>query len=618
MHNPKLSKKFFIPLLFLICFLTFLVVRTLTYSYFINRRFRACTNTIFTTDISGNPLNLHYTLAYPESSGIKDYSLSLGTFDPTQLSGQKILLENRRTMINAFPARDLSPDNRLTQQILSLYYETQLLPARQYLLDEALSPSLGTQAQLPILLAEYTFRKEDDVRNYLKLLTSVDSYLESILSFEKLKAQNGTFMSDATADRIISQCSAFIKDPDDNYLASVFSEKIQSLSGISEQKKAAYQKLHNQILTGQVLPAYQSLIDGLYLLKGSGKNPGGLCQFAGGKAYYEYLIKSSCGIYDTVPEIQSRLIHQFQTDLSLATKLMGSSTATPTFAKDVFLPISKAETGTPSGIFSFSAGLIDAASGLSFTSTPSAAETSPEQILEDLQKQIQTDFPAVPSTSYEVKYVHPDLEEHLSPAFYLTPPIDTLSPNDIYINRHANMSGLELYTTLAHEGFPGHLYQTITFASSAPDPVRYLPAMGGYVEGWATYAESFAYTYYQPDSTDGQLAWLNRSLNLCMMSLLDTEIHYNSWNQERCATFLSQLGITDNTIQKEIYQVIVEDPANYLKYYLGYLQFLDLQQEVRELAGDAFHLHSFHQKVLSAGPCQFPILKQWILTQYKT
>lgn len=618
MHNPKLSKKFFIPLLFLICFLTFLVVRTLTYSYFINRRFRACTNTIFTTDISGNPLNLHYTLAYPESSGIKDYSLSLGTFDPTQLSGQKILLENRRTMINAFPARDLSPDNRLTQQILSLYYETQLLPARQYLLDEALSPSLGTQAQLPILLAEYTFRKEDDVRNYLKLLTSVDSYLESILSFEKLKAQNGTFMSDATADRIISQCSAFIKDPDDNYLASVFSEKIQSLSGISEQKKAAYQKLHNQILTGQVLPAYQSLIDGLYLLKGSGKNPGGLCQFAGGKAYYEYLIKSSCGIYDTVPEIQSRLIHQFQTDLSLATKLTGSSTATPTFAKDVFLPISKAETGTLSGIFSFSAGLIDAASGLSFTSTPSAAETSPEQILEDLQKQIQTDFPAVPSTSYEVKYVHPDLEEHLSPAFYLTPPIDTLSPNDIYINRHANMSGLELYTTLAHEGFPGHLYQTITFASSAPDPVRYLPAMGGYVEGWATYAESFAYTYYQPDSTDGQLAWLNRSLNLCMVSLLDTVIHYNSWNQERCATFLSQLGITDNTIQKEIYQVIVEDPANYLKYYLGYLQFLDLQQEVRELAGDAFHLHSFHQKVLSAGPCQFPILKQWILTQYKT
>ncbi|MEI2991389.1 MAG: DUF885 family protein [Blautia faecicola] len=69
------------------------------------------------------------------------------------------------------------------------------------------------------------------------------------------------------------------------------------------------------------------------------------------------------------------------------------------------------------------------------------------------------------------------------------------------------------------------------------------------MEGWATYAESFAYRYYQPDSTDGQFAWLNRSLNLCIMSLLDTGIHYNGWNQARCATFLSQLGVTDTAIQ---------------------------------------------------------------------
>ena len=68
MHISKLSKKIFIPLLILLCFLTFLLVRVLTYSYFINRRFRACTNTIFTADVSANPLNLHYTLAYPESA----------------------------------------------------------------------------------------------------------------------------------------------------------------------------------------------------------------------------------------------------------------------------------------------------------------------------------------------------------------------------------------------------------------------------------------------------------------------------------------------------------------------------------------------------------------------
>ncbi len=142
--------------------------------------------------------------------------------------------------------------------------------------------------------------------------------------------------------------------------------------------------------------------------------------------------------------------------------------------------------------------------------------------------------------------------------------------------------------------------------------------MGGYVEGWATYAESFAYRYYQPETTNGQFAWLNRSLNLCIMSLLDTGIHYNGWNQARCATFLSQLGVTDTAIQQEIYQVIVEDPANYLKYYLGCLQFLDLQQEARELAGDAFNLRDFHKKVLAIGPCQFPVLKQAVITSYSS
>lgn len=545
-------------------------------SLFVNRQFRACTKEIFQADVSGNPLNLHYTLAYPEASGIKDYTLSLGTIDSSMVSAQKIQLENRRSLIQSFPSDLLTKENQLTQKTLTLYYETELLPANQYLLDEYLSPSLGSQAQLPILLAEYSFRKEQDVQNYLKLLTSADTYLESILSFERLKAQNGTFMSDTTVDRIIQQCSSFIEQPEDHYLDVVFAEKLQELSNISDTKKNAYQKLHHQILSGQVLPAYQKLIDGLYLLKGSGKNPGGLCNFSGGTSYYEYLIKSTCGVYESVPEIQTRLITQFQSDLAAISSLINPSASPST----------------------------------TITASPSEENT----ILEMLQKQMQDDFPSAPSVSYEIKYVPESLEEYLSPAFYLTPPIDTLSPNAIYINRHANLKGLELYTTLAHEGFPGHLYQTIFFASSNPDPIRHLLPMGGYVEGWATYTESFAYSYASSanGTLDGTLAWLNRSLNLCILSLLDTGIHYNGWSPQRCSLFLSQLGITDSETQQEIYQVILEDPANYLKYYLGYLHFLDLQTAAREIQGKEFQLRSFHRSILLAGPCQFPVLEEYL------
>ena len=52
---------------------------------------------------------------------------------------------------------------------------------------------------------------------------------------------------------------------------------------------------------------------------------------------------------------------------------------------------------------------------------------------------------------------------------------------------------LTLFTTLAHEGYPGHLYQTIFYESTDPDPVRSIFNFGGYVEGWATYAEMCSY-----------------------------------------------------------------------------------------------------------------------------
>lgn len=74
---------------------------------------------------------------------------------------------------------------------------------------------------------------------------------------------------------------------------------------------------------------------------------------------------------------------------------------------------------------------------------------------------MQKDFPALDTTDYEIRYVHESMEDFLSPAFYLTPPLDTGRPNVIYINRAGSRSNLELFTTLSHEGFPGHLYQTV-------------------------------------------------------------------------------------------------------------------------------------------------------------
>ena len=551
------------------------------YNY-VNHQFETFTESIFAADVSSNALNLHYTLANPENLGIIEYSTSLGSFDPTQITAGVIACENRRAALKEFSCEQLNQENRITCDILYLAYETELLPGNNYLLEEYLSPSLGTQAQLPVLLAEYTFRKEQDIQDYMKLLSSVDTYFQGILEFEKLKSQNGTFMSNQTADRIIGQCSSFIENTEDNYLSSVFEEKMSELPGVSEKKKEAYGRLHEKVLENQVFPAYQRLMDGLYLLKGTGKNNGGLCGFTGGKAYYEYLLKSSCGLYESVSEIQTRLLKQLQLDMSECGEIVARH---PEFLKKV---------------------------SMEDTKISGSQEENPKQILETLKNKMNQDFPEISDVTYEVKYVPKALETHLSPAFYLTPPIDTLSPNDIYINPYSKLRGIQLFTTLAHEGFPGHLYQTIYFASTNPPHIRCVLNMGGYVEGWATYIETYAYGYYNQDPDLSRLEWLNRSLNLCILSMLDTGIHYDGWDRVRSAEFLSNFGITGEEAQEEIYQVIVEDPTNYLKYYMGYLHFLDLREEQKQMEVNEFDLREFHKRILEIGPCQFPILEKYL------
>ena len=140
----------------------------------------------------------------------------------------------------------------------------------------------------------------------------------------------------------------------------------------------------------------------------------------------------------------------------------------------------------------------------------------------------------------------PLLQEYLSPAFYLTPAIDGYLDNVIYINPAEHYQGLELYTTLAHEGYPGHLYQSVYFQSLSPDPLRSILGTGGYTEGWATYVEMHSYGSLEP----GYKGCRHRpekprpSAAPGLASLLDIGIHYRGYSLEDVsAAFCTQLWV---------------------------------------------------------------------------
>ncbi len=109
---------------------------------------------------------------------------------------------------------------------------------------------------------------------------------------------------------------------------------------------------------------------------------------------------------------------------------------------------------------------------------------------------------------------------------------------------------------------------------------------------------------------------LNRCISLCLYSLLDIGIHDKGWDFNAVSEILSSFGITEQEVCHEIFQYIVENPANYLKYYLGFLNFSALENTIRDLEGDAFDLKKFHKNLLEIGPAPFPIVKKYLLMEY--
>ncbi len=544
--------------------------------------FDAYVDTLFKEDVAENTINLHYTLAHPENFGITDYEISLGSYGADDFKENVRELEEMKDRLLRFNRKNLSKEQRLTYDILLDYVETELSVKDLTLYTEVLGPTTGYQSQLPVVLAEYTFRTRRDIEDYLSLLSQMDEMAGQIIAFEEEKAQAGLFMSDYAADAIITQCEDFISEPEGNYMIDVFNDKISAFEGLTEEEKEGYRKENHDLVTGEVVKAYRTLIDGLRALKGSGKNELGICYYEDGKAYYEYLLRSGTGSDVSVKKQKKRIERYIKDYYQMLYHALGEN---PEIYEDIMA-------------YQF-------------------PDMEPEEILEDLKGKIGEDFPDPPKVGYTVKYVHPSMEENMSPAFYLTTPVDDIQNNLIYINQKqtgAEAEGkMELYTTLAHEGYPGHLYQNAYTASGNLPLIRNLFSFTGYAEGWATYVEfEYAYDYAGADETLADLLAGNEACLLGLMAYIDIGIHYDGWDREDVAEYLADFGVEDQDATDEIFDYVVEEPGSYLSYFIGYLEFLDLREMAKEELGDAFDVKQFHDFILRTGPAPFYIIEDYM------
>lgn len=539
-----------------------------------------CT-TLFREEMKSNTMNLHFTLKDPKAAGIDSYEITLGSLSGDSPHNQARQLKKLSEELKKYSHRSLKGKDRLTCRLLSDYISRQQNLAAYPYYDEPLTPSGGVTSQLPVLLAEYTFRNTRDIKDYLGLLSQMDTYFLGILDYEQKKADAGLFMSDEACLKVIEGCEVFTEHPDDNFLIDTFSNRLNAMDGLTDTQKNAYLKQHSKVLSDHVIPAYSQMIKGLTMLLGRGHNNWGLCNFPKGKAYYEAVVSADTGCDDSVEDLFSQIAKARREDL--------------TFCQNLLEKNPKLASQSPK---------------------PDAALKEENAMLSRLQKEILTDFPAPPQTDVEICHVDPALSEYLAPAFYITAPIDDISHNRIYINDAKNDTDIYYFTTLAHEGYPGHLYQTICTSSYGAPEVLSLLNYPGYTEGWATYTEMQSFYYAGLDPDLASLLQHNQAATLSLYATADIGIHYFGWEKEKIAAFWSEYGVDDTATVKRITDLILEEPGNYLKYYVGYLKFRQMREQFA-LENKSFSVSAFHEAILRTGPSPFSVLEETVRDQLK-
>jgi len=542
--------------------------------------FQEYTENLFKNEITANTLNLHYCVENPAALGITDYEITLGDFSKESREESADYIETLLKDLKGYSPDSLTLEEQLTLDVLTDYLNTQLELSSFDYYQEPLSFSGGMQMELPILLAEYEFQNEQDVKDYLQLIALVDEYFNQVMEFEAEKSDKKMFMADDLCELVIESCEAFLENKEEHYLITTFENRLSNLD-LSSQKIASYIKQNKTILEKQLFPAYEDMIAKLQKLQGTGVNNGGICNFEKGKEYYQLLVYSGTGCDDSIDVLFERIETQRMKDLMACSSLQKKD---PT--------------------------IIEQCTYLEWEME------DPASMINCLKGEILDEFPTPPEAECVIHYVDPALEEYLSPAFYIVAPIDNYDENVIYINEGYVSSDIYAFTTMAHEGYPGHLYQTVmTYEYEFPN-VRSVLNYSGFVEGWATYIEMMSYHYAGLDEDVASFLSHNQSATLSLYASSDIGLHYYGWTMEELYAFWEGYGITNRSAIKEIAQLILSEPGNYLKYYVGYIEFLSLKEYAKDTLGDDYSEKAFHQAILDIGPASFPMLEKYLEEYY--
>jgi len=400
-----------------------------------------------------------------------------------------------RARIADFAALDkaaLAPPRQEAYDLLRCEFSLYEDSLKFFYYEEPFGPE-GMHIALAAGLCRAGFGGEIDVREYLQSCRAIAGELDDMIAFEREKAARGLFITGAASEATAQWCEGFVDLNNKNPLITTFNERIEILQ-FPKEHETYYKEENKAVYYDFIVPAYERAAEALReLARTYGGKTKGLRELPEGREYADYRLR------------RLGLNHVGQT-VALDRALLQREERLKTLEKqDLVLPMLK--------------------------------KTDAKKLFKQISEAASEDFPPLPRGVKVTILPMEDMEERASyGGYYVVPGPRNYKNNYIFYN--PDISADKLFSVIAHEGIPGHLLATTQgLASDMPDYCKTLHYLG-FVEGWAKYAEYYAYRYLEGDAAAIEYRRLNSEFGMLLSARLELGVHVDGWGPARIKEYI--------------------------------------------------------------------------------
>ena len=521
--------------------------------------------------VESDYLTMHNSVSDYRSLGLEKPEVTLGDVDYDEFTESVDSIDETLDKLHAFDPEQLSDSQKYDYRIYEFYLECMRGLYSHPNLNDMFRPYIGYLTNVTDYFADFPFYEKQDVEDYLTLIAELPDYIGQMKTFTAEQAEQGYFLDEYSLDDAMYEMNEFIEAGEENTMIINFEGNLDKFEGATEEEKDAYKARNREIVLNEIIPAYEDARGFLETLRGARTAVGGICDYPDGMDYYESLVRYSCSTDMTIEEIFDFLTKTSLEGNAYLDRLLQEN---PKFEE------------------------------------PATIEnlTELEDILSYLQKNMEG-FPALPDVTYTPSYLPPGSNDYVM-AYYLLAPVDNIDQNIIKVNKETAGDINTMYYTLAHEGFPGHLYQFVWHQSQEDyKPFRHELTFAGYEEGWACYVERVMLERSGLDSMSAEYLAMDELLTYVIYAGADLAVNGLGYSAEELGDWLEELGYS-REIADDLYNVSLEMPGGYLSYGFGAAKFWSLRQRTEDALGDDFDEEEFHYQILNHGPRQFELVEE--------